>query len=161
MKATVTAGCSDLQAVELTAGNPELQVLDFDPASIENAQFQVGFPKQWNKGTLSFQAFWTADDTGTDQVVWGLRGVAVSDSETIDVAYGSEVQVTDNNQGVANELMVTAESGSLTVGGTPVDNDICYFRIRRYIPGSPAQVPADARLIGIKLFFVNETMTDD
>ncbi len=53
-----TAGCADLEQVELSNG-PELKCLDFDASSDENAQFTVCFPKSWNEGTVTFQAFWT------------------------------------------------------------------------------------------------------
>ena len=53
------------------------------------AQFQIAFPKSWNEGTITFQAYWTTTATDTDGVAWGLQGVAVSDNDTIDVAYGT------------------------------------------------------------------------
>lgn len=42
--------------VELSNG-PELKVLDFDKDTDEFAQFAVAFPKSWNAGTVTFQAF--------------------------------------------------------------------------------------------------------
>jgi hypothetical protein len=162
MKATVTAGCSDLTSVETTAGNPDLIVMDYDPDTEESSQFQVGFPKQWNKGTISYQVFWTVSgDTSSDSVIWGLQGVAVSDSGAIDVAYGSAALISDSNDSAAEDLLVSAESASLTIGGTPADDDICYFRFYRDATNIGDDLNADARLIGVKLFFVNEKQTDD
>lgn len=56
MYPNTTNGCSTLTQVELSNG-PEIKVLDFDPSSDENAQFTVAFPKSWNEGTITFQAF--------------------------------------------------------------------------------------------------------
>ena len=51
-----TNGCADLAQVELSNG-PEIKTLDFDKDSDEFAQFSVAFPKSWNEGTVTFQAF--------------------------------------------------------------------------------------------------------
>ena len=62
--------------LKLNLGNwkPELRCLDFDASSAENAQFTVCFPKSWNEGTITFQAFWTVTGTDTGTVAWGLSG---------------------------------------------------------------------------------------
>ena len=108
-----------------------MQVLDFDDGSDEHAQFQVAFPKSWNEGTVTFQVFWTTTASDTDGVAWGLQGVAVSDNDTIDVAYGSAVVVTDDALSAAEDLCVTAESGAVTIAGSPAAADMCFFRIFR------------------------------
>jgi len=74
-----TSGCADLTQVELSNG-PEIKVLDFDPSSDENAQFTVAFPKEWNEGTVTFQAFFTVTGTNTGTTAWGLSGVAFADN---------------------------------------------------------------------------------
>ena len=135
-------------------------VLDFDDGSDEHAQFSVAFPKSWNLGTVTFQAFWTTTATDTDGVAWGLQGVAISNDGTIDVAYGTAVVVTDDNISAAEDLLVTSESGAVTIAGTPADNDICYFRIFRDVSDSNDDMTEDARLIGIKLFYTTDALND-
>ena len=56
MFGTTTNG-AEANAVETTATRPEMKVLDFDPSTIEYAQFSVALPKSWNLGTVTFQAF--------------------------------------------------------------------------------------------------------
>jgi len=160
MHPTYSNGCASLTTVETTAGRPDMQVLDFDATSDEHAQFQVAFPKQWNEGTVTFQAFWTTTNTGTTGVAWGLQGVAVSDNDTIDVAYGTAVVVTDNNQSAAEDMLVTSESSAITIAGTPAAGDMCFFRIFRDVSDAADTMTEDARLIGIKLHFTNDTVND-
>ena len=64
-----TNGCAAIAQTELGNG-PELKTLDFDKDSDEFAQFCVAFPKSWNEGTVTFQAFFTANSTNTGDVVW-------------------------------------------------------------------------------------------
>ena len=160
MSPTASNGCAALATAETTSGRPDMNVLDFDASSDEHAQFQIAFPKSWNEGTVTFQAFWTTAATDTDGVAWGLQGVAVSDNDTIDVAYGTAVVVTDDALGAAEDLCVTAESGEITIAGSPAAGDMCFFRIFRDVSDSNDDMAEDARLIGIKLFFTTDAAND-
>ena len=137
-----------------------MDVLDFDDGSDEHAQFSVAFPKSWNLGTVTFQVFWTSTATDTDGVSWGLQGVSMPDNSTIDVAYGTAIVVDDACQSAAEELYVTAESGAVTIAGTPADDDMCFFRIFRDVSDANDTAAEDARLIGIKLFYTTDAAND-
>ena len=153
MYPTNTGGCAAIALTETTAGRPDMYTLDFDASSDENAQFSVAFPSYWNEGTITYQAYWTTTATDTDGVAWSLAGVAVSDNDTIDVAFGTAVVVTDDALGAAEDLMVTAESGAVTIAGSPAAGDLCYFNIERDVSDANDDMAEDAKLIGIKLFY--------
>jgi hypothetical protein len=157
---TVSNGCATRAQVETTSGRPDMDVLDFDDGSDEHAQFSVAFPKSWNLGTVTFQVFWTSTATDTDGVSWGLQGVSMPDNSTIDVAYGTAIVVDDACQSAAEELYVTAESGAVTIAGTPADDDMCFFRIFRDVSDANDTAAEDARLIGVKLFFTTDAKND-
>jgi len=159
MRPTVSNGCADLVSAETTAGRPDMIVLDFDTGSDEHAQFQVAFPKAWNEGTITFRVFWTSTATDTDGVAWALQGVSVADDATIDVAYGTAVVVTDDNISAAEDMLVTAESGAVTITSAAADT-MTYFRIFRDVSNANDDMGEDARLIGIKLFFTTDELTD-
>jgi hypothetical protein len=160
MKPTVSNGCANLTAVETTAARPDMIVLDFGNGADEHAQFQVAFPKSWNEGTVTYQVFWTSTAADTDGVAWALQGVAVTDGGTIDVAYGTAVVVTDDAQGTAEDLYVTAESAAVTIAGTPAEADMCFFRIFRDVSDGNDDMAEDARLIGVKLHFTTNARED-
>ena len=160
MRPTVSNGCAPITEIETTSGRPDMQVLDFDATSDEHAQFSIAFPKSWNEGTITFQVYWTTTATDTDGVAWGLQGVAVSDNDTIDVAYGTAVVVTDDALGAAEDQCVTAESSAVTIAGTPAVGDICYFRIFRDVSDANDDMTEDARLIGVKIFFTTDATND-
>ena len=153
MYPSTTTGCSALTQVETTAGRPDMKVLDFDASSDENAQFSVAMPGYWNEGTVTFQVYWTTAATDTDGVAWALSGVACSDNDTIDVAFGTAVVVQDDALGAAEDLCVTAESGSVTLGGSPAAGDLAFFNIERDVSDANDDMAEDARLIGIKIFY--------
>jgi len=152
-----TNGCSSVTQVELSNG-PEIKVLDFDASSDENAQFTVCFPKSWNEGTITFQAFWTVTGTDTGTVAWGLSGVSIADNVSIDTAFGTNVVATAKAfSGTSNDMTVSAVSGAVTVASAAVDTQT-YFQIMRDV--SADSQTGDARLLGIKLFFTTDAKND-
>lgn len=160
MRPTVSNGCAAITDVETTAARPDMTVLDFDNGADEHAQFQVALPKSWDEGTVTFQVFWTTTATNTDGVAWALQGVSVADDSTIDVVYGTPIVVTDDNISAAEDMLVTAESGAMTISSAAADT-MTYFRVFRDISDGNDDMTEDARLIGIKLFFTTDALTDD
>ena len=159
MTPTESNGCADIAAVETQAGRPDMYVLDFDKDADEHAQFTIAFPKSWNLGTVTFQAFWSGL-AATGGVSWGLQGVGIPDNSTIDVAYGTAVVVDDAEQGAVEEVNVSAVSGAVTIAGTPADDDLTYFRIFRDVSDANDNSGGDARLHGIKLFYTTDAKND-
>lgn len=157
MYPNTTSGCADLAQVELSNG-PELKCLDFDPSSDENAQFTVCFPKSWNEGTITFQAFWTVTGTDTGTVAWGLSGVSIADDASVNTAFGTNVVATAKAfSGTSNDMTVSAASSAVTVASAAVDTQT-YFQIMRDV--SADSQAGDARLLGIKLFFTTDAKND-
>jgi hypothetical protein len=144
--------------VELSNG-PELKVLDFDKDSDEFAQFAVAFPKSWNAGTVTFQAFFTATSTDTGTSAYVLQGVALADNGDLNTAFGTAVGPTAKAMsGTSNDLAVTAESGAVTIAGSPGDDEYVFFQVSRDV--SADDLNADSRLLGIKLFFTTDLAND-
>ena len=158
MYPNTTSGCADLAQVELSNG-PEIKTLDFDKDSDEFAQFAVAFPKSWNEGTITFQAYFTADSTDTGTTSWALSGVAIADNDSVNTAFGTAVAPTAKaHSGTANDLDVTAESGAVTIAGSPSTDEEVFFQIQRDV--SEDTLNADAKLLGIKLFFTTDAAND-
>jgi len=158
MYPNTTNGCASLAQVELSNG-PEIKVLDFDASSDENAQFTVAFPDSWNEGTVTFQAFFTVTGTNTGTVAWGLSGVAVADDDSCNTAFGTNVVATAKaHSGTSNDINVTAESGAVTIAGSPSTSEFVFFQVMRDV--SADNQSGDARLLGIKLFFTTDAKND-
>ena len=160
MYPSTTNPCSDLTQVETTALRPDLKVLDFAAAADDFAQFSIAFPKSWNLGTITYQPFWTVTaGTNTGTVVWQLGGIAVTSDDTINTAFGTLIATTAlAHSGTSNDLMVSAESGAVTIAGSPADNDQCFFQINNDVSASGQT--GVVRLLGIKLFFTTDAAND-
>ena len=152
-----TNGCADLEQVELSNG-PELKCLDFAAAADDFAQFSIAFPKSWNEGTVTFQAFFTVTGTNTGTVAWGLAGRSFADSADLNTAFGTTVVATAKaHSGTSNDLDVTAVSGAVTIAGAAVDTLTC-FQVLRDVSADTQS--GAARLLGIKLFFTTNAAND-
>jgi len=157
MYPTTTAGCSTLSQVELTNG-PELKCLDFNPSADESAQFTICFPKSWDEGVVSFQAFFSVSGTHNGTVAWGLSGVGVGDNDSCNTAFGTNVVATAKaHSATTNDLNIATESGAVTVNNA-AENEMTFFQIMR--DTSADSQTGDARLLGVKLFFTTNGKND-
>jgi len=161
MRPATTNGCASLADVELAGPGVQVPVLDFDSTTMEHAHFQIAFPRAWNLGTVTYKVYWTNANANTNSVTWLLRGVAISDDDALNATFGSPVEVTDANLNAANDLMVSAESDALTIGGTPADGDMVSFMVSRDPDDSLDDLGSDARLLGIMLYFTTIGASDD
>ena len=160
MYPTTTTGCNALAQVEVAALRPELKSLDFPVAADSYAQFAIAFPKSWDRLALQYQTYWSVSGTVTGTVVFTLAAVAMSSDDPFGVNFGTAVPNTAlAASGTANDLMVNAKSGDVTVGGSPAENDQVFFQIARDV--SAGTQPADVRLLGVKLFFTTNAENDD
>ena len=159
MYPTTTAGATAEQ-IETTAGRPDLKALNFDGSTDEFAQFAVAFPKSWNEGTITYQVYWSPNGTNTGDCLFELQGVACGDGDTIDVAFGSSVTVTDAGIGTAEDQQVSAESSAVTIAGSPAVDQLCYFQFFRDANAGGDTFPSEARVLGIKLFYTTDAAND-
>jgi hypothetical protein len=155
-----TTNPADAQQVETTAVRPDMKVLDFDAATDEFAQFSVAFPKSWNEGTVTYQVYWTPSTVNTGDCIFGLQGVAIGDGDTIDVAYGTAVNITDAGIGTVEDQQVSAVSSAITIAGSPAVDQQTYFQLYRDANAGGDTFTGDARVLGIKIFFTTDAAND-
>lgn len=158
MTPNTTAGCA-AATTESTTNKVMAPVCDFDAATQEAAQFLVAMPKSWDEGTITAQFSWTAP-SGTGNVVWAMQCLARSDDDVLDTAFGTGVTVTDGIT-ATGDLMISAATSAITVGGTPAENDDVWCRVYRDAANGSDTFSADARLIGVKVIYTINALTDD
>ena len=155
-----TTNGADAQQVETTATRPDMKVLDFDAGTAEYAQFSVSMPKSWNEGTITYQVYWTPASTNTGNCIFCLQAVACADNDTIDVAYGTQIEVTDAGIGTVEDQQITSESSAMTVAGSPAAGELTYFQLLRDAADGSDTFTADARVLGVKIFYTTDAAND-
>ncbi len=159
MYATTTNGAEAAQ-VETTALRPDMKVMDFADSADDHAQFTIAMPKSWNAGTITYQCYWTPSTTNTGDCIFGLQAVACADSDTIDVAFGTAINVTDAGIGTVEDQQISAESSALTIAGSPAAGEQTYFQIFRDADAGGDTYTGVARLLGVKIFYTSNAAND-
>jgi len=152
MSPSASGGCAALATIASAANQPDIQTLDFDTTTQEFAQFSILMPKRWDRSTVTFAPVWSHAAAATFGVVWELQAVAVSNDDTIAVAYGTAQSSTDTG-GTTNDVYVGPESAAITVAGSPAAGDLVFFRLARAPANGSDTLNVDARLHGIELYF--------
>jgi hypothetical protein len=110
---------------------------------------------------VTFQAVWSHPATVTNfGVAWALQGVALSDDDAADAAFGTEQAVTDTG-GTTDDVYITAESSAITIAGTPAEGDWVVFQVKRVPANGSDTLAVDARLHAIRLLLTTSAATDD
>jgi hypothetical protein len=134
---------------------------DFDTTTQEFVQFAVWMPKGWDEGTLICQFMWSHPSTTTNfGVVWAIEAVAFADDDALDSAFGTAVQVADTG-GTTDDRYTTAETGALTVAGSPGAEEWVVFQVKRVPADGSDTMAVDARLEGVKIHYTTNAATDD
>ena len=155
-----TTNPPDAASVETTAVRPELKVLDFDAGTKQYAQFVIAMPNSWNKSTITFKPYWVPASTNTGNCIWGLQAVSFGDSDGADAVFGTVQTSTDAGIGTLEDVQIGPVSSAITVGGTPLDEDITFFQIYRDAAAGGDTFSADARLLGVKILFTTDQEND-
>ena len=133
-------------------------VIGFDQTTDEGAFFSVAFPKQWNEGTVTAQAFWTATGgAGGETIELEISGGCFANDAAINATgLGTAVAMTDT--WIADgDVHVTAESTAITLSNAAVDT-VAWFLLLRDV--SEDTLTDDLALIGIKLFYTTDATND-
>ena len=155
-----TTNPADAAQVETTATRPDLKVFDFDASTKQYTQFTVAMPKSWNEGTITYQVYWSPSTTNTGNAIFGLQGVACADNDTIDVAYGTAINVTDAGIGTVEDQQITSESSAMTVAGSPAAGEQTYFQLFRDAADGSDTFTGECRVLGVKLFYTTDAAND-
>jgi len=155
-----TTNPADAEQVETTATRPDMKVFDFDASTKQYTQFTVAMPKSWNEGTLTYQVYWSPSTTNTGNCIFGLQGVACADGDTIDVAYGTAIEVTDAGIGTVEDQQITSESSAMTVAGSPAAGEQSYFQLYRDAADGSDTFTGESRVLGVKLFYTTDAAND-
>ena len=155
---TTNSGCAALTQLELSAAKPELLVLDFSGTTSETAQFSIPMPKSWDRDTLTVKFFYTVSAAVGTTVSWNMSAVAVGQGDPIAATYGTSVEVVDTVSGVSNDMLVSNTTPAMTVGGTPLDEDMIYLRVARNVGNDTTT--QDARLIAVQLYYTTDVAND-
>jgi hypothetical protein len=145
---------------EYGTNDQEFDYYAFDGgATEERVMFPIAMPDEWDRSTIKIKFYWSSA-TGSsisDTVEWGIKGVAISNDDALDVAQGTPQTVSDAILATNGaDLQVTAATSALTVGGSPALGDMINFEIYRNTDGTD-DMAEDAWLFGVSIQYKRTT----
>lgn len=140
---------------ETTVHKQNFKFLLFDASLNEYAQCVVVMPNNYNLGTVKARFYWSASGAfGPNNVVWALNGRAFADSDLIDQGYGTAATVVDTVTSVSpDDVMISDETGPVTLAGTVGANQLIQFQIFRDAANASDTYGHDAKLIGVEIIY--------
>jgi hypothetical protein len=159
MKSRVTNGAA-WGSEELATNDRQIGYYSFDPSTEEGVQFDFAMPEGWDEGTITAKFVWTHPTTTTNfGVVWDIAGVALSDGDALDTAVGT-VQTATDTGGTTDDHYISPETSAVTIAGTPAAGDTVFYEITRVAGDGSDTMAVDARLLGVRLYFTRDSLTD-
>ena len=153
----VTTNGAEFGELELPTNDIMLQTFDFDNIVSEKIQFWWEPPAEWDGGTITFNAKWTAG-AGSGTVIWTLSGHSYSNGDAIDVAIGGTPGSTAaDTLSAVNQMQNTAESANVTIAGATKAEAILLQLVRDISD----TLSDDAKLVGINITFTTDEATKD
>lgn len=161
LRPDLTNGCNAPTDQTTTAGNPLISGPGFSGTADQFSQFKIALPKRWNASTVQFRVRWNAPsgNTAAGDVVFSLAAVAASDGDSIDASFGTAINVTDTFQAV-KKTHKTALSSAVTIAGSPLKEDVIFFRFGR-LATNGSDTKTDAIYVeGVELFVTADALND-
>jgi len=114
------------------------------------AQFSARMPSNWNHGTVKAMIIWESPTGASagNNVRWLFSGVAVSDGDALDAAFGSTVNIDDTVTAVGDQ-QTSAASAAMTIGNTPAAGDLVTFKVERVYNYGGSPLTQAARVLGM------------
>lgn len=153
IKPRTTNPCANLAWGETATNKVNYGYLAFDAGANEFAHFSFRAPKSLDEA-VGFTAVLTiaeAASATTHLSAWTIQALAVSGGDAIDAAYSSEVQL--NLTTASGQVIVSAESSTITPAGTWAAGDMIYVQIcRKATDATNDTLNVDGHLIGVTLY---------
>lgn len=135
LKPSTTSGATGPTQVEMSTNKVNISGMSYLNGVQGNTEASIDLPADYGGGTMTALFKWCANSASTNSVIWGIQGVSVTDNGALDVAFGTEQEVTDANQGTYKKN-ISAATGAITFAGTPAAGKDLHLRIYRKGSGS-------------------------
>jgi len=160
MKVPTTAGAATLAWDESNTNKVMTGYLAFDKDTQEHAQFSFRAPNALDESAGFTARFIWKEPAGaaTHDCVWQIQMQAQGDGDNIDGAWGTAVAVTDT--GAADKRYISAETATITPGGTWAAGDEIIVRVSRKATDGADTLDVDAHLIEVVLMATYAVSTE-
>lgn len=155
----ISNGANAIQQREQGTFNQQVKYIAFPDLADTIAYLDWFPPQNWDAGTVKFKLYWTTElpSVAAETIEIEISGVAKSNDDAIGgVDFGTAVVLTDTLTAV-NDILLTPQSASMTIAGTPAKFDWVQFKFLRDISADNLQ--GEVQLIGCVIEFTIDAGT--
>jgi hypothetical protein len=131
MTPAATSGAGAVSSVETPTNKHNYRIMPFGYSTKSYGNFAFPLPAGYDGGTISAYIFWQSTGTTSNGVRWGIQGSSIGDNETLDPAWGTAVEITDNATGTAYKNLKTSVMSAITLQGTPSGGELASVQVYR------------------------------
>lgn len=155
---TTTAPCTGPTQQEAPVNDVDHGVMDFAKDVVSSCWVHLDTPGNWD-GTLTYRVTWTAISSGSGVVTWGLKGISYADSDVIDTAYGTEVEV-DDTLTTLGDIMISPESAAVTLAGSPAGGEHIQLKFSHVGTAGNDTFTGVARMMSVRITYGTNKYSD-
>jgi hypothetical protein len=155
----INQGCGALASFQNSS--TKLPYLPFDATAVEDSAFVIAMPKAWDEALgISYQVYWTHPATTTNfGTVWDMYAKEYSNDDNIDGASYTGIGTVTDTGGTTHDLYISPESASSAFAAA-AEGDLVHFIIRRTADSGSDTLAVDAWLIGVKVFYTTNAVSE-
>jgi hypothetical protein len=151
---------------ETASSNVVYQTLAFSNSSNQFAQFEILMPKSWNtsKNVTCKVVFSHTNATATSaNVNWAVKALSEKDGDVYtNATWGGDTSLRYQISSISpNNILLTAESQNINIGGSPVSGNLVIFQVYRNVIGDTKNLQSSVRLHGTSIYYYTTQGTDD
>lgn len=138
--------------VEYTTNDIDVAIATVGAAEDKSIQWSFPTPSDWNGSTIRANIHWIPDSTNGGDARFGIKAVAIGDSDPMDATWGTEIFVVDTASGTADDLMI---SGNLDFvpGGSGSGGDTIVIKLQRNGSNGADTFTGNAGILGVRLTY--------
>jgi hypothetical protein len=145
---------------QATAWQGISRYIPFDDSTLEAAMFNVALPKRWDVGNITCKFYWITSSTNAGDVYWRMNVGTYGDGDLASGAFLGTLSGLDTANGTQYDYHISPESGAQSFASGADGDVIQCMPYRDAADGSDTHT-GDAWLVGVKLFWTSNALTDD
>lgn len=161
MTSTVTNGASPGSTDFASTNYPTVSYLSFSGSTNSYAEFCVGWPKSWDKGSVTIKLYWMSP-TNTGGVAWGFGVLGRNNGNALNgtaFTYPSEA-ITVATAASTNVVYATQAAASITMSNTGNIEDAGFIQIYRIPANGGDTIATPVYLLGALIKYTISSTND-
>lgn len=147
-----TTNGAPITQTEFTTNDIDVAIATVGASADLSIQWVFPTPSDWNGSTIRANIHWIGDNTNGGNAYFGIKAVAIGNSDPMDATFGTEVFVADAHSGTTDDLNI-AGNLDFTPGGSGSGGDTIVIKLQRNGSSGSDTFTGNTEIVGVKLTY--------